>query len=292
MQAGVSHVILFHGGGNGADVADVLHDSRQRDGSDGDNGGQQHTAVKILAEDGEGGVAPDHGQADPIGLGHGLGNVGTGGGIHDHGEQVGAENAQQNGNDLHHALAPDVADHDDQDRDQRDPPVAAAVIDGGTGQRQADADDDGAGDDGREEAHDFLRAEELEEERQNQIYKTRHGNAEAGVGQRNVLSGSGDQTVSTQKREGGAQECGNLPSGDQVEQQRAETGKEQGSGYVQSGDCGNQNRCTEHCEQVLQAQNQHFGGTQSTCVINRVGILFGSSHKNHPFCLLQIYVFS
>ena len=31
------------------------------------------------------------------------------------------------------------------------------------------------------------------------------------------------------KREGGAEECGNLPLGDEVEQQRAETGKEQGS---------------------------------------------------------------
>ena len=252
MQAGIFNVVAVTGGGDGGHVADVLDHGSQAQRDDGDGGSQQLVRVDVAGgKEAEDGLLHLDGQGEPLGFGDVLNKVVTDGRVSDDRDDVGTDNAEEDRDDLDHALAPDVGGDDDSDSNNGDPPVASAVIDGGGGQGQADGDDDGAGDDGREEAHDLLRAEELEEERQNQIYKTRHGDAEAGVGQRDVLSGSGDQAVSTQECEGGAEECGNLPSGDQVEQQRAETGKEQGGGYVQSGDCGNQNRCTEHCEQVL-----------------------------------------
>ena len=44
------------------------------------------------------------------------------------GADIRSDNAQQNGNDLDHALAPDIADHDDDDRDQGHPPAGLNVI--------------------------------------------------------------------------------------------------------------------------------------------------------------------
>ena len=51
--------------------------------------------------------------------------------------QIGADDAQQNRNDLDHALAPDVADHDDGQRDKGEQPVLACTLDGGGGQGSA-----------------------------------------------------------------------------------------------------------------------------------------------------------
>ena len=86
-----------------------------------------------------------------------------------------------------------------------------AVIDGGGGEVQADGDDDGARDDGREEAHDLLRAEGPDQRRQHRVDKTRAGHAEAGVGQElrvgeGIVDQGGDGGVAAQEGEGGAQE--------------------------------------------------------------------------------------
>ena len=53
------------------------------------------------------------------------------------------------------------------------PPVLRAVVDGGGREVQADGDDDGAGDDRREEAHDLLGAERFKQRRENHVHKTR-----------------------------------------------------------------------------------------------------------------------
>ena len=271
MQARIGDKILTDGGGNGADITDMLHHGCQSNGSDGHNGGQQQTAVEILTENGEGGVLPDDGQAEPLGLGHRSHNIGPGAGIHNQGKHIGYHHAQQNGNDLHHALAPDVAGNHNQDRNDGNQPVGAAVVDGGAGQRQADADDDRTGDDGREETHDFPGAENLKQGSQYQVDKTGHSDAEAGIGQkrigRTVLQHGSNRRVASQEGKGGAQEGRDLPSGEQMEQQGTEAGEQQRGGDIQTGDGRDKDRCAEHSEQVLDTQNQDPGGAQSLSVI-------------------------
>ena len=229
----------------------------------------------------EHGVVPDHGAAEPLGLGHGRHHVCPGGGIHNQGEHIGAYHTQQNGNDLYHALAPDVAGHHDENGHHGNQPVGAAVADGGAGQRQADADDDGAGDNGREVAHDLACAEGLEKSGKHQIYKTRNRHAEAGVGKQLCIGGAvrqhgSDGGIAAQERKGGAKEGGNFPAGDQMEEQCAETREQQGGGHVQAGQGGNQHRRAEHGEQVLHTQNQCLGGAQLSYVVNRFVVF----HKN------------
>ena len=266
----------------------MLNDGGQGDGGNGDDGSQQHTGIKVFAEDGKRCVLPDDGQTDPAvqdGIGaflsslQGGGKAGSGAGVHDHGENVGGQHTQQDGNDLHHSLAPDVADNNHQDGNQGDPPVVLAVIDGGAGQGQTDADDDGTGNDGGEVAHDLLGAEDLKEQSQQQVDKTGHGHAKAGVGQRDFLTGGSHEAISTQESEGRTEESGNLPAGDQVEQQSAETGEQQGGGNIQAGDGGNENGCAEHGEQVLHAEQELLGAAQSAGVVHGFIDIFGICHK-------------
>ena len=109
------------------------------------------------------------------------------------------------------------------------------IADGGPRQIQTDQDDYGAGDDGREEPHDLLRAHQLEQQRQHQIQQARHHDTAHGVGQL-VAVGHGGVLPSVegrhgleaaQIRKGRAQEGGDLQLSADVEQQRAETGKQQ-----------------------------------------------------------------
>ena len=169
VQTGVSNVVLANGGGDGAHIANMLHDGCQGDGSDGDDGGDQHAHIQVLAKDGQCGFLPNNGQADPFGLGNLCDHIGPGSGINDHSNQVGSHNTDQNGDDLDHAFAPDVADDHNSDGYQGNQPVVGAAGDGGAGQSQADGDDDGAGDNGREELHDLLGAENLEQQGQDQV---------------------------------------------------------------------------------------------------------------------------
>ena len=282
MQAGVSHEILAHGGGDGADVAHMLHHGCQRDGHDGDNRRHQQATVEILAEDGEHGLVPGDGQAHPVGLPHQLNKLGPGVGIHNHGEDIGGHHAQEDGDDFNHALAEDVGHNHNHNGHQCNPPVIGAVIYSGVCQSQADADDDGAGDDGREIAHDLLCAEGLEQGCQHQVDKTGTGHAEACIGQgvEPVLAGqAANGRIAADKGEGGAQEGGHLPAGNQMEQQCAQAGKQQGIGHVQAGQRRNQHRCAEHGEQMLHAQNQLLGGTQGAGIIDGIGILLDFCHK-------------
>ena len=288
MQAGIGNIVPAHGGGNGTHITDVFYDGGKGNGGNGHNGSDQHSGVKILAENGEGGVFPDDGQTQPaaqngVGAGfccfHGGSQTGSRGGVHDHGEDIGGEHAQQNGNDLDHALAPDIADDNRHNGDQCHEPVVLAVIDRGTGKGQADADNDGAGHNGREVTHDLLGTEHLEQQGKNQVHKTGNRDAKVGVGQRNGLTGGGYKPVGTQKRKGRTQKRGNLPPCDQMEQQGTQTGEEQGGGHIQTGDGGNEDGCAEHGEQMLDAQNDLLGASKGAGVVHGFVACFGICHK-------------
>jgi len=257
VQAGILYEVLAHGGGDGADIANMLHHGSQGDGHDGHNGGDQQAGVQIAAEDGQGGVVPYDGQADPVCLADQGHQICPGGGVNDHGEHIGANHTQQDGDDLHHA-----------------------------GKGQADADDDGARDNGGKVAHDLFGAELLEEEGQNQVYETCAGHTEAGIGQGLAAGAQGaDGIVAADEGEGGAQEGGDLPPGDQVEQQRAQARKQQGVGHIQACQRGNQNRCAEHGEQMLYAQQQALGDTQGAGVVYCVSIFF----RCHFYYILSLF---
>lgn len=102
MQAGVADIIFAGGRPDGGDVADVLHHGREGDGHDGKDGADAEFR-------------------------HGDGGQGKGLRVFDRGkvnaaqadgQQIRADDAQQDGDDLDHPLAPDVADHDDGQRNK------------------------------------------------------------------------------------------------------------------------------------------------------------------------------
>ena len=268
MQAGIGQIVAVAGGGDGAHIADVLHHGGQGQGHDGDGGGDQQGGVQVVpAEQAEDRAAPTEGQTHPGGFLDG-GEVHVAG---DGGDGIGGHNTQEDGDDLNHALAEDVGGDHHQNGHQSNPPVGLAVVDGGGAEGQADADDDGAGNDGREEAHDLLDAEDLEQGGQDDVHETGQGHAEAGVGQQAGVHGAvhhGDGLVAADEGEGGAQEGGNLALGQQVEEQRAQTGEQQGGGHAQPGQSGDQHRGAEHGKHVLDAQHQHFGHAQLAGVVN------------------------
>ena len=284
VQAGLLNEVLPHGGGDGGHVADVLHHGGDGDGSHHQDGGE----VKLgdgAAEVGEEGL-----EADGAGGGHGgevhQGDHRAGGvqrrgaqGVGDDRHQVGAHHAQQDGDDLDHAAAPDVGRHDDGHGHQRQPPAGLGVIDGGGGQVQSDEDDDGAGDHGGEEAHDLLHAHRLDDQGQRHIQQAGHHDAAAGVLQLfRCLHGGVFAGVQlrhclkpAQEGEGGAQESGHPQPGAHVEEQRAHPREKQGGldGQGQSVivyQDGHQHRGAEHGEHVLKAQDEHLRHTQGAGV--------------------------
>ena len=281
MQAGVGQVIAFTGRADGADVADVLDHGGQSQGDDGDHGADQQAGVAV-AEQGEHGAFHFNGRADPSGLFH-QGEVHVAG---NSGHHIGGDNAQQDGDDLDHTLAPDVADDDHDDGHQSDGPVLGAVVQGAGGQGQADADDDGAGDDGREEPHDLLCAEGTEEGGQDDIQQASDGDASAGIGQQFCLTLGGDGLIASQEGEGRAQEGGHFALGQQVKQQGAQAGEQQGGGDAQAGQNGDQDGSAEHGEHMLDAQHQHSRCAQRSGIIDALcpndGFFF-----THDFLLLS-----
>ena len=267
MQAGILDEVLAGGGGDSGDVADVLHH-----GGDGDGGHHQDGGNVKLGDD-------EFLQAHKVGDGD-LREVHL---MEDQRHDVAAHHTQQDGDDLDHALAPDIGDDDDGDGAQCQPPVGGGVGHGGAGQVQTDEDDDGAGDDGGEEPHDLLGAHQLEQQCQHQIQQTRDHHAAQCVGQL-LLAGHGGELAAVQigyrleaaqKGEGGTQEGGYLKLGADVEQQRADTGKQQGGldgqGQAVAADQdGDQYRGAEHGEQVLEAQQQHPRDAQLPSVVDGI----------------------
>ena len=233
-------------------------------GGDGD-GGHDQDGGQVKAGKLEGG------QAQEGGAGH-LGEVqdgatvriGHAAHVHDEGHQIGAHNAQQDGDDLHHALAPDIGHHDDGHGHQGQPPAGGSIGNGGAGEVQADHDDHGAGDDGGEVPHDGLGAQHLKEQSQHQIQETGDDDAAQSVGQlqlgiQTVIGGHGGHGgEATQVGEGGTKESGDLELGAHMEQQGAQTGHQQGGLDAQGqavalNQNGYQHGGAKHGEQMLQA---------------------------------------
>ena len=200
----------------------MLDHGGQRQGDNGDHGADQQAGVAV-ADEGEHGAFHFNGRADPSSLFH-QGEVHVAG---NSGHHIGGDNTQQDGDDLDHTLAPDVADDDHNDGHQSDGPVLGAVVQGTGGQGQTDADDDGAGDDGREEPHDLLCAEGTEEGGQDDVQQTSDGDAGAGVGQQLRLTLGGDGLIASQEGKGGAQKGRHPEFGAHMEEQGADAGKEQ-----------------------------------------------------------------
>ena len=256
----------------------MLDHRRERDGHDGDDGSHEQIHVAI-ADQGEDGVFHLHRQADPRGAGH-AGEIHAAG---DGGVDIGDEHAQQNRDDAQHALAPDVEDDHRDDSDKRDIPAAGAVIDGGVGQRHADADDDRAGDDGREEPHDAVRAEAAHQRRQNQIQQAGSGDAHAGIGEKRGLAVRRDGGITGQIRERTAQKSRNLTLREEVEKERAQTGEQQRRGDGQPRQRRHEHACAKHGEHVLKTQNEHFRRAQRARVADTLVLHGDISFVNMKF---------
>ena len=179
--------------------------------------------------------------------------------------RIGDHHTQQDGDNLDHALAPDVADNHHRYSQNGDPPVARAVVNGTIGQGNADADNDGTRDNGREEAHHLLGTESLKEDGQNYIQQTCACHADACVG--NPVSARAavfhqfpHGEVSPKERKGRAQECRHLPLGQQMKQQGAQTCKQQRCADAQACQGRHQHRGAKHGEHVLKTEECHFPG--------------------------------
>ena len=256
----------------------MLHHGGDGDGGHDQDGGQVELGYDELLQTHEAGLL--HGSEAHKGLHDTVGIrelCAAGGGDECH--DIGAHHTQQDGDDLDHALAPDVGHDDDGDGYQCQPPAGGGVGDGRACQVQTDHDDHGAGDDGGEVAHDLLGADDLEEQCQNQIQSACHHNAAQSIGQLfvaahgGVFAGiqAGHGLEAAQIGEGGAQESGHLKLGAHMEDQRAETGHQQrgldGQGQAVPGHQNGDQHCgAEHGEQVLQAQHQHPGQAEGAGV--------------------------
>ena len=299
MQAGIFDEVAAGGGGDGGDVADVLHHSCDGDGChDEDSGNVELRDDELLKADEIRLV--DGGEVDER-LHHALciGQLRAAGAGDDR-DDVGADDAEQDGDDLDHALAPDVGDHDDGHSDEGEPPAGGGVIDGGAGEVQADHDDHRARDDGREVTHDLFRAEHLEEEREHEVEETCDHDAAERVGELRfgietfVGGHRRDRGEAAEVGERGAEERGDLELGAHVEQQRAETGEQQrrldGERQAVALDQnGDEHRRAEHGEHVLQAQDQHSGGAQLSGVVDGFVSEF-FLHVIFPLCFLLIFI--
>ena len=202
-------------------------------------------------------------------------------GIGNQSHAIGTDHAQQNGNDFHHALAPDIGRYDDSHCHQSQPPAGFGIVHGRRRQIQTDQNDNRSGYHRGQKPHHAMYAHGFNNQRQNHIQQARHNNAAAGILQF-LRTGHGciDAAIhcangckSAQKCKGRAQERGHLELGAKMEKQGAQTCKEQGclNGQRQSvgiDQNGDQHCCTEHGKHVLQAQGQHFRQTQGPRVLN------------------------
>ena len=279
---------MADGGADGGNIANVLHHGSQGDGDDGEqrtdelraavNGEQTHS---LLVQ----------GDAQPSGFGDLLE-------VHCAGDQchrVGDQHADEDGQDLDHALAPDVAHDDSAQCHESQQPVGLAVGDGRGCKDQADGDDDGASDHRREELHDAADAKGGDQQAGHQIDQTRERNGSAGIGQ-HLGVGNGQVAVgisqhgshdgkAAQIRKGGAEECRDLLFGDKVEQQGAQTGTQQSGGNAQAGEQRHQNRCAEHGKHVLHTQNEHPACAQLFGVVYAFGVIDLFAHRKPPVLL-------
>ena len=275
-----------NGGADRRDIAHMLHHGCQCNGDDSEQGTDELGAA-VDGKQAHGALV--QGDAEPVGGGNGLKVHRTG----DKGHRVGDQNTDEDGQDLHHALAPDVADDDGAQCHKGQQPVGLAVGDGGGGQDQADGDDDGAGDDRREEFHDAPDAEGGDQQADDQVQDAGESHGGAGVGQHfgvgngqvavRIGQHGGHDGEAAQVGKGRAKESRNFALGDEMEQQGAQTGAQQRGGNAQAGEQRHQDRCTEHGEHVLNAQDQHPAGTQLPGIVNALGVIDLFTHEESSF---------
>ena len=126
----------------------MLYHGSQCDRHDGDHGSDQQGSVAV-GQCPEGGLIPVNGKSDPCSFRYRCEIHTAKDGCH----HIRTDNTDDNRNDLHHSLTPDIADHYQCDSNHSDQPVCGTVVDSGLGQGQTEGNDDGAGNDGREETH-------------------------------------------------------------------------------------------------------------------------------------------
>ena len=193
---------------------------------------------------------------------------------------VGNQNADQNGQDLDHALAPDVADNNGSQCHNSQQPVALAVVDGAGGQNQADGNDDGAGDNRGEELHHLADAERGDQRAEQHIHKAGQRHGCTGVGQvLRVLTVVGHNGKAAQIGKAGAKERRDLTLAQEVEQQCAQTGAQQGGADAQTGQQGNEYGCAEHCKHVLRTQNEQLGCAELLGIIDALRVIHFFCHE-------------
>ena len=282
VQAGVIDIVVADGGADGGDIAHMLHHGCQRNGDDG-----EHCADELRAAvDGKQAHGlPVQRDAHPCSLRNALE-------VHCTGHQchcIGHQHTDEDGQDLDHALAPDVADDDRAQCHEGQQPVCLTVIDGRGGQDQADRNDNGASDHRREEFHDAADAKGGDQQAGHQIHQTGKCDGCTGVGQ-HLGVGNGQVAIgisqhgshdgkAAQIRKGGAEECRHLLFGNEVEQQGAQTGTEQSGGNAQAGEQRHQHRCAEHGKHVLHAQDQHPPGAELPGIVNALGVIDLFTHR-------------
>ena len=288
VQAGVVDIVVAHGCADGGDIAHMLHHGCQCNGDDGEQCADELRA----AVDGK----QAHGllvqrDAHPCSLRNALE-------VHCTGHQchcVGHQHTDEDGQDLDHALAPDVAHDDSAQCHKGQQPVGLAVGDSRGSKDQTDGDNDGAGDHRREELHDAADAKGGDQQAGHQIDQTRECNGSAGIGQ-HLGVGNGQVAIGISQHgshdgeaaqicKGGAEECRDLLFGDEVEQQRAQTGTQQSGGNAQAGEQRHQNRCAKHGKHMLHTQNKHSAGAQLFGIVYALGVIDLFAHRKPPILL-------
>ena len=283
MQAGFGDVVAVAGRADGRHVADMLDHRGERQRHDGDDGRDGQPCIEVRTDDRKHRLIPGERQADPRRLGHARK-------VHlsrDRSHEVRSDHAQEDGNDLDHALAPDVGDDDDGDGHQCDGPVRGRVRDGRAGQDEPDGDDDGPGDHGRKETHDPRGAEHFEQRRQHEVQKARARHAQAGVRQQIGLAVRRDGRIARDERERRAQERGHFALRDEMEQQRAQAREQQRRGNGQAGQRRHQDGGAEHGEHVLQPEHRHLRLAELSCVVDRFRAVL-SPHRRRRFALAHV----
>ena len=279
MQTGIGNIILAAGSADGGNITDVLHHGCQCDRHNGNDGSYGLTGIMHTAEHGR---APVNGQTHPgcflnrrkVNSKAFYAKAVT----DDTGHCIGAENTNENGNDLGHALTEHIHHDHNTQSNQRQPPVIFAVGNSGGCQAQTDSHNDGAGYNRREETHHLIDTDNLDDGSQHQIQQTGASHAHAGIGQ-HFRVGNGQLAVgvrqfgcyrgiTAQESKGAAQESRHLKFGEHMEQQGTQTGHQQGGGNIQPGNQRHQHGGAEHSKHVLEAQQQHPRRTQLACIVN------------------------
>jgi len=288
VQARILDEVDAGGGGDGGHVADVLHHRGDGDGRHDEDGGEVKLRERELLK------SDEAGGADRL-----EGHV-----ARERRDHAAADDAEQDRDDLNHALAPDVDRDDDDDRDERDAPVLAGVVHRRAREVQTDENDDRAGDDGREEAHDLLHADELEEQGEDQVQQARDHHAAEGVGKlvvrrhRGVLARAelADDAEAAEVGEGRAEEGGHLELREDVEQQRAESRHQQRGLHRHRQPVGaadddrHDHRRAEHGAQMLEPEHEHARRAELPRVVDGFLTEF-FLHVIFSFSLIKICLF-